>query len=121
VSTIGGIAIWLLACLYAGFFLMLYFNVRWINSWIQRIRFLRKFHRFFEILTRYNRKELTTVFLNSIARFVVFTSQYCILMLVIIPDIAFLPMLLLIFILFVVQAALPTLALFDFEIGRAHV
>src|SRR5690606_24040412 len=64
VSTIGGIAIWLLACLYAGFFLMLYFNVRWINSWIQRIRFLRKFHRFFEILTRYNRKELTTVFLN---------------------------------------------------------
>ena len=37
-------------------------------------------------------------------------------MLVIIPDIAFLPMLLLIFILFFVQAALPTLDLFDFGV-----
>ncbi|MEC3879413.1 lysylphosphatidylglycerol synthase domain-containing protein [Parapedobacter sp. 10938] len=116
VSTLGGMAIWLLAGLYAGFFLMLYFNVRWINSWMQRMKFLRKFHRFFEILTRYDRGELTIVFLNSLARFVIFTSQYCILMLVIIPDIAFLPMLLLIFILFFVQAALPTLDLFDFGV-----
>ena len=116
VSTAGGLAIWLLAIGYAGFFLMLYFNVRWINTWMQRIGFLRKFHRFFEILTRYSIRELTTVFLNSLARFVIFTSQYCILMLVIIPDIEFLPMLLLIFILFFVQAALPTLDLFDFGV-----
>jgi len=116
VSTVGGIATWLAAALYAGFFLMLYFNVRWINSWMQRIGFLRKFHRFFEILTRYSRRELITVFLNSLARFIVFTSQYCILMLVIIPGIEFLPMLLLIFILFFVQAALPTLDLFDFGV-----
>jgi len=116
VSTAGGIAIWMLAALYASFFLILYFNVRWINSWMHRIGFLRKFHRFFEILTRYSRGELTTVFLNSLARFVIFTSQYCILMLVIIPDITFLPMLLLIFILFFVQAALPTLDLFDFGV-----
>src|SRR3546814_7843515 len=64
VSTAGGLAIWLLAIGYAGFFLMLYFNVRWINTWMQRIGFLRKFHRFFEILTRYSVRELTTVFLD---------------------------------------------------------
>ena len=116
VSAVGGVAIWLLAALYAGFFLTLYFNVRWINSWMQRIGFLRKFHRFFEILTRYSLGELITVFFNSLARFIIFTSQYCILMLVIIPDIEFLPMLLLIFILFFVQAALPTLDLFDFGV-----
>lgn len=116
VSTVGGFAIWLLAAGYAGFFLTLYFNVRWINSWMQRIGFLRKFHRFFEILTRYSARELSTIFLNSLARFVIFTSQYCILMLVIIPDIEFLPMLLLVFILFFVQAALPTLDLFDFGV-----
>lgn len=115
-SPVGSIAIWLLAVFYAGFFLILYFNVRWINNWMQRIGFLRKFHRFFEILTRYSRRELTTVFANSLARFVIFTSQYCILMLVIIPDIEILPMLLLIFILFFVQAALPTLDLFDFGV-----
>lgn len=116
VSVASGIAIWLLAMLYAGFFLVLYFNVKLINSWIKRVGFLRKFHRFFEILTRYSRRELTVVFLNSLARFVIFTSQYCILMLVIIPSIEFLPMLLMIFILFFVQSALPTLDLFDFGV-----
>src|SRR5690606_25060182 len=100
-----GLALWLAAAGYSAFFLILYFNVKWINSWIRRIGLLRKFHRFFEILTNYSRKELMVVFINSIARFVIFTSQYCILMLVIIPDIEFLPMLLLIFILFFVQAA----------------
>lgn len=116
VSVFAGGALWLLAVLYAGFFLALYFNVRWIDGWIKRIGFLRRFHRFFEILTRYNRKELLIVFLNSLARFVIFTSQYCILMLVLIPGIDFVPMLLLIFILFFVQAALPTLDLFDFGV-----
>lgn len=116
IGTVAGIALWLLAAVYAGFFLTLYFHVRWIEDWIKRIGFLRKFHRFFEILTRYSRRELVIVFLNSLARFVIFTSQYCILMVVIIPDIDFLPMLLLIFILFFVQAALPTLDLFDFGV-----
>jgi len=116
VGILGGGALWLLSVVYAGFFLVLYFNVRWIDSWIKRIAFMRKFHRFFEILTRYSRRELLLVFLNSLARFAVFTSQYCILMLVLIPDIDFVPMLLLIFILFFVQAALPTLDLFDFGV-----
>ena len=116
ISTAGGIGLWVLATAYAGFFLMLYFNVRWINAWIHRIGFLHRFHRFFAILTRYSFRELLIVFLNAVARFVVFTSQYCILMLVLIPDIDFLPMLLLIFILFFVQSALPTLDLFDFGV-----
>ncbi|WP_257668448.1 flippase-like domain-containing protein [Parapedobacter tibetensis] len=111
-----GAGLWLLAGTYAGFFLMLYFNVKWINTWVKYIAFLRKFHRFFEVLTRYTRKELAVIFLNSLARFVIFTSQYCILMLIIIPDIEFLPMLLMVFILFFVQAALPTLDLFDFGV-----
>lgn len=112
----GGIGIWLLAVSYAVFFILLYFNVVWIDRMIKRIGFMKRFHRFFEILNRYSRKELTTVFLQSLTRFVVFTSQYCILMLVIIPHIDFLPMLLMIFILFFVQAALPTLDLFDFGV-----
>ncbi|MFC3196541.1 lysylphosphatidylglycerol synthase domain-containing protein [Parapedobacter deserti] len=116
VGAVVGIALWMLAAVYAGFFLTLYFHVSWIECWIKRVGFLRKFHRFFEILTRYSRGELIVVFLNSLARFVIFTSQYCILMLIIIPDIDFVPMLLLIFILFFVQAALPTLDLFDFGV-----
>ena len=111
-----GALLWLLAVLYAGFFLTLYFNVKWVEKWIKKVSFLRKFHRFFEVLTRYSRRELLVVFLNSLARFAIFTSQYCILMRVLIPDMAFQPMVLLIFILFFVQAALPTLDLFDFGV-----
>src|SRR5690606_19844236 len=113
---VGGWVLWVLAVAYASFFLILYFNIRWVDGWIKRVSFLRKFHRFFEILTRYKRQELLLVFLNSLARFIIFTSQYCILMLVLIPTIDFLPMVLLIFILFFVQAALPTLDLFDFGV-----
>ncbi len=116
IGRVGGIALWLVAAAYAGFFLTLYFNVKWIDAWIRRVGFLRKFHRFFEILTRYDRRELAVVFVNSLARFVIFTSQYCILMLILIPEIRFFPMLFMIFILFFVQAALPTLDLFDFGV-----
>src|SRR5690606_9354114 len=116
IGVVGGGALWLVAIVYASFFLTLYFNVKWIDSWIKRVGFLHRFHRFFGLLTRYSRRELLRVFLNSVARFVIFTSQYCILMLVLIPEIDFMPMLLLIFILFFVQAALPTLDLFDFGV-----
>nr|WP_307876421.1 lysylphosphatidylglycerol synthase domain-containing protein [Parapedobacter lycopersici] len=110
----GEIGMWVLAISYAGIFLLLYFNVRWIDRLIRHIGFMKRFYRFFELLNRYDRRELTIIFLQSLGRFVVFTSQYCILMLVLIPSIDFVPMLLMIFILFFVQAALPTLDLFDF-------
>lgn len=114
IGTWGGIGLWVLAATYAAFFLLLYFNVRWIDRLVKRIGFMKKLYRFFGILNRYKKRELIVVFLQSLARFMVFTSQYCILMAVLIPDIDFMPMLLMIFILFFVQAALPTLDLFDF-------
>lgn len=116
IDPVAGTALWLLAVAYAAFFLILYFNVKWINRWVSRIGFMRRFQRFFFILTRYRTRELVVVFLNSLARFAIFTSQYCLLMLVILPELDFLPMVLLIFILFFVQAALPTLDLFDFGV-----
>ena len=116
VGQVWGIALWLLAMVYGGFFLIIYFNVSWIDRLVRRFGFMRRFYRFFELLNRYKRRELTFIFLQSLTRFVVFTSQYCILMLVLIPDIDFVAMLLMIFILFFVQAALPTLDLFDFGV-----
>ena len=116
VGQVGGVALWLLAVVYGGFFLIIYFNVRWIDRLVRRFGFMKRFYRFFELLNRYKRRELTFIFLQSLTRFVVFTSQYCILMLVLIPDIDFVSMLLMIFILFFVQAALPTLDLFDFGV-----
>lgn len=114
IGWLGDIGLWILAVAYGSFFLLLYFNVRWIDRLVRHLGFMQRFYRFFELLNRYNRRELIAVFLQSLARFTVFTSQYCILMLVLIPDIDFLPMLFMIFILFFVQAILPTLDLFDF-------
>lgn len=116
VGTPGMVGVWILAVLYAAVFLIFYFNVRWINAIVSRIHFMRKLHRFFEVLTRYTRRELLAVFLYSLTRFIVFTSQYCILMLVLIPDMPFYPMLWMIFVLFFVQSTLPSLDLLDFGV-----
>ncbi|UIR55424.1 lysylphosphatidylglycerol synthase domain-containing protein [Sphingobacterium sp. SRCM116780] len=108
--------IWLLAVLYASGFLILYFNVNWIDSLVGRIKFLKRIKPFFSILEEYSFKELLIVILISLARFIIFTSQYIILMLVILPQLPFVAMILMIFILFFVQAALPTLDIFDFSV-----
>lgn len=110
------VGIWIVAICYASVFMVLYFNVRWVNTLVSRIGFMRKLHRFFEVLNRYDRRELLTVFGYSLTRFVIFTSQYAILMLVLLPEIPFFPMLWMIFILFFVQSTLPSLDLFDFGI-----
>lgn len=103
----------LLGFIYILFFLLLYFNISLINRWLLKIRFLRKYQRFFDLLLRYNKKELWSIFLYSVSRFFIFTLQYCILIQVLLPSIPLVQMVLLIFILFFVQSALPSLDLFD--------
>jgi len=101
--------VWLLAIIYAGGFVILYFNVKWIDLLVGKIKFLKRIKPFFEVLEHYSMRELRIVLLNSLARFVIFTSQYIILMKLTLPELPLLSMVLMIFILFFVQAALPTL------------
>lgn len=109
-------AVWMLALIYALAFILLYFNVHWIDYLVGKFKFLKKVKPFFEVLQDIPLKSLANVLLISLLRFIVFTSQYIILMLVILPDISVLPMILMIFILFFVQAAIPTLDVFDFSV-----
>jgi len=109
-------AVWTLAAVYAIAFVVLYFNVRWIDGLVGRFRFLKKIRRFFAILEAVTQRELLHVLLLSLARFVIFTSQYIILMLVILPDLPNVAMVLMIFILFFVQSAVPSLDIFDFSV-----
>ncbi|NGM60683.1 hypothetical protein G5B30_02015 [Sphingobacterium sp. SGG-5] len=108
--------VWVLAVLYAAGFLVLYFNVSWVDMLVGKIRWLRKIEPFFAVLKDYTPKELAVVLFNAFARFVIFTSQYIILMEAMLPELPFLPMTLMIFILFFVQSALPTLDIFDFSV-----
>lgn len=108
--------IWVLAFIYALGFLLLYFNVRWIDSLVGKFKFLKRIKPFFSILEEFSMTELCKVLMLSFARFLIFTSQYIILMKIILPSLPFVPMVLMVFILFFVQSALPSLDLFDFSV-----
>ena len=108
--------VWLLAILYGLGFLVLYFNVSWVDVLVGKVRWLKRVKPFFSVLEDYTLKELAVVLFNSFARFVIFTSQYIILMEAMLPDLPFVSTVLMIFILFFVQSALPTLDIFDFSV-----
>lgn len=109
-------SVWVLAIAYACSFLLLYFNVQWIDYLVSKIKFLNKVKPFFAVLEKVSKRQLLSVLLFSLARFVIFTSQYVILMLVILPELPTISMVLMIFILFFVQAAVPSLDIFDFSV-----
>lgn len=110
------LAIWMIAIIYAFAFLLLYFNVHWIDHLVGKVKWLDKVRPFFSVLREVSSQELSYVLLLSLARFVIFTSQYVILMVVILPEIPLVSMILMIFILFFVQAAVPSLDIFDFSV-----
>ncbi|WP_245586388.1 lysylphosphatidylglycerol synthase domain-containing protein [Olivibacter sitiensis] len=103
----------LASSLAAAFFPLLYFHVRLIEKYLQRFPFMKKINRFLTLLERYSKRELATVLLYSVCRYVVFSSQYFILFMVLIPDINKLYVLTTIFLLFFIQSALPSLDLLD--------
>ncbi|MFD2742809.1 MULTISPECIES: lysylphosphatidylglycerol synthase transmembrane domain-containing protein [Sphingobacterium] len=110
------LAVWMIASIYASAFLVLYFNVQWIDALVGKVKFLTKVKPFFAILENFTSRELSHVLLISFARFTIFTSQYMVLMLFFLPELPMLSMILMIFILFFVQAAVPSLDLFDFSV-----
>ena len=109
-------AIWILAIIYALAFLLLYFNVHWVDILVKRIKFLKKISSFFAVLRDVTCKQLSYVLLLSLTRFIIFTTQYILLMVFILPEMELIPMVMMIFILFFVQSALPTLDIFDFSV-----
>src|SRR5690606_38580526 len=110
------LGVWLLAIIYSVAFGVLYFNVYWVAYLVVKFNFLHKIKSFFSILEDFTARELLHVLLLSLLRFVIFTSQYVVLMLVFLPELPFVSMVLMIFILFFVQSAVPSLDIFDFSV-----
>lgn len=108
--------VWVLAAIYGLAFVLLYFNVHWVDYLVGKMKFLKRIQPFFDVLRDVTTSQLGNVLLLSLIRFVIFTSQYIILMVVMLPEINVLPMVMMIFILFFVQSALPTLDIFDFSV-----
>jgi len=110
------VAIAFITLVFCSFFIIFYFNIYWLDNLIGNISFLKKFRRFSAVLESYSKYELCIIMFYSFFRFVVFTSQYLLVMKLLIPEIAVYHCILLVFILFFVQSALPSLDLLDFGV-----
>jgi hypothetical protein len=92
---------------------MFYFNIKWINYFLVKIPFFKKYIKYFIILNKYTKTQLLIVFLFSLARYIVFTCQYLLMLKFLIPNLPVLSSALTITILFLIQSALPSLDLLD--------
>lgn len=101
------------AAIFASFFIVLYFNIRWISVLLLSNKFTRKFKKFYQILARYSWAELLKIMAWSLCRYVIFSSQYFIVFLWLIPELKLLDVMMLVNILFFVQSFLPSLDLLD--------
>jgi uncharacterized membrane protein YbhN (UPF0104 family) len=96
-----------------GLFLLLYFNIKWLVILLDKIKFLKKYHRFFDIMGRYESNELLVVIGYSVARFVVFSLQYYLVIHLLLPGLPLLQMMLTVIVFIFIQSALPSLDLLD--------
>lgn len=106
-------ALLILSAMFCCFFVLFYFNIRWLNGILLSMRFTRRYKKFYSVLARYSKRELLNILLFCLGRYIVFSSQYFILFFWLIPQINYLDILMMVSILFFVQSTLPSLDLFD--------
>jgi len=97
----------------AGGMITCFFNIRWLAVLLNKVKFLHKYERFFSIISKYRSRELATVMLFCVSRFAVFSSEYYLVIHMLLPDLPAVPMLIMVFNMFFIQSALPTLDLVD--------
>ena len=106
-------ALTFLVAIFCSFFLLFYFNIQWIDGLLSKVKFIKPFRRFFSILAKYKKADLLRVLIYCISRFSVFTTQYCLVIHLLIPEIPVFSMVMIMFIIFFIQSALPSLDLLD--------
>lgn len=107
------LAICVLALAFCFFFIIFFFNIRWLNNVLLSIRFTRKYKKFYAVLARYKKQELIKILSFCLARYAVFSTQYYLMFMWLIPDLHLVDLITLVSILFFVQSLLPSLDLFD--------
>ena len=106
-------ALTFLVAVFCSFFLLFYFNIQWIDGLLSKVKFIKPFRRFFGILAKYKKADLLRVSFYCLARFMVFTTQYYLIIHLLVPEIPIFSMLMILFIFFFIQSALPSLDLLD--------
>jgi MFS family permease len=115
-NTLMTTGVFVFSCTSIAFFLILYFNIKWAVWLLDRIPFLKKFHRFFEIMGRYRPTELRAIMYFCLGRFFIFSFQYYLVIHLLVPQIPMYEVFLMVFIVFFIQSALPSLDVLDIAV-----
>lgn len=102
-----------LAIALAGIMITFFFNIRWLSVLLNKIKALNKYERFLNIISQYRRSELATVMLFCVTRFAVFSSEYYLVIHLLLPELPAFSTLMMVFNMFFIQSALPTLDIVD--------
>lgn len=94
-------------------FMVLYFNIKWLVWLLNSISFLKKYHRFFDVMGRYKFRELVNIMCFCLTRFSVFSFQYYLIIHMLIPALPAFEIMAMVFIVFFIQSTLPSLDLLD--------
>jgi len=106
-------SIFILALAFSGFFLLFFFNIHWINGLLSNIKFLKPYKRFFIIFSKFKVSALLHILMYSLSRILIFSTQYFLIIHLLIPEIAPLDMVLILFIFYFIQSSMPSLDLLD--------
>ncbi|RVU01224.1 hypothetical protein EOD41_04460 [Mucilaginibacter limnophilus] len=113
---IGDLYFWCIVVFVAAFLFLLnlfYFNIDLMVRVLNRVKFIRKYQRFFGIMARYHTTELLNILWYSTGRFAVFTLQYYLLIHLLVPQLSLLTIVMTVFTFLLIQSALPSLDIFD--------
>ena len=95
------------------FICIFYFHIKWLVNILDHIPYIKKYHRFFDIMQRYKKQELINIMFFCLTRYAVFSFQYYLIIHLLIPEIPAVEIALLISVFFFIQSALPSLDLLD--------
>jgi len=109
-----------LVIVFCAFFLLFYFNIRWVYGLLIKIKFLKRFKRFIIIFSRYNYPYILRVLIYSLSRYLIYTTQYLLIIHFLVPEIEAPDMVMILFVFYFIQSALPSLDLLDIGV-RASV
>jgi hypothetical protein len=108
--------LWMAAIGYSLFFLFLFSRLSTANHWFPSWKRLARIKSNLRVLRRYQGRATREVLILSLLRYVVFTSQYMVLFVVLLPEIPWTTTYLLVVLLLFIQTLLPSLDLFDFGV-----
>ncbi len=100
-------------------FILFYFHVHLFNTLLLKLKFLRKFETSLMVLRLYSAPELLKIVLLSLFRYLVFSHQYLVLLLVLNGSAPYFMCLAAVSLIFMVQSLIPTFALADLGVRGA--